>query len=299
MLQRQRARLAYWLVLPALTLVVVLNLFPLIQGVIISLQRQNLIRPNPEHFVWFMHYAKALTSDTDFWMATWHSCYFTVCSVAGAYLLSLGLALLLNLDIKVRGLLRALFLIPWVVPDVVTALLWKWFYSDQWGIANFVLVKFGIVAAPIPWLSSPAMAMPAVIIVQIWKLYPIMTVVLLAALQSVPHELMEAAKIDGANALQRFRYVTVSYIRPTSMIIILLGCIWTFQNFDIIYLLTGGGPADATLTLPLMVYVKAFWASQIGYGSAIGVLILLFLLFLGFTNLALERALDRGRTANV
>lgn len=295
MLQRQRARLAYYLVLPALTLVVVLNLLPLIQGVIISMQNQNMIRPNPTAFVGAKHYIKALTADVEFWMAAGHSLYFTVFAVIGAYLLSLGLALLLNLDIMARGLFRALFLIPWVVPDVVTALLWKWFYSDQWGFANFALLKLGLVETPVLWLSTPGMAMPSVIIVQIWKLYPIMTVVLLAALQSVPKELIEAAKIDGANALQRFWFVTVNFIRPTSMIIILLGCIWTFQSFDIIYLLTGGGPADATLTLPVLVYVKAFWASQLGYASAIGVLILLCLLIAGFGNLALERALTRGR----
>jgi multiple sugar transport system permease protein len=299
MLQRQRARLAYYLVLPAMFLVVLLNLVPLLQGLIISMQNQNMIRPNPEAFVGLKHYIRALTRDDEFWAAAGHSVYFTVGSVTGAYFLSLGLALLLNLNIKARGLFRALFLIPWVVPDVVTALLWKWFYSDQWGFANFALLKLGIVSTPVLWLSTPAMAMPSVIIVQIWKLYPIMTVVLLAALQGVPKELTEAAKIDGANAFQRFWYVTMNFLRPTSMIIVLLACIWTFQSFDIIYLLTGGGPADSTQTLPVLVYVKAFWASQIGYASAIGVLILVFLLMLGFANLALERALNRGRTDNV
>ena len=299
MLQRQRERWAYYLVLPAMILVVALNLFPLAQGVLISVQNQNMIRPHPEAFVGLKHYIKALTSDKEFWAALKHSIYFTAGSVTGAYFLSLGLALLLNLDIKARGLFRALFLIPWVVPDVVTALLWKWFYSDQWGFANFALLKFGIVSSPVLWLSSPAMAMPSVIIVQIWKLYPIMTVVLLAALQGVPKELIEAAKIDGAGPFQRFRYVTTNFIRPTSMIIVLLACIWTFQSFDIIYLLTGGGPADSTQTLPVLVYVKAFWASQLGYASAIGVLILLFLLCLGFANLALERAMNRGRSADV
>lgn len=293
MLQRQRARLAYFLVLPAMFLVVLLNLVPLLQGVIISMQNQNLIRPNPTGFVGLRHYVRALTADVDFWSSAWHSVYFTVCAVAGAYLLSLGLALLLNLDIKARGLFRALFLIPWVVPDVVTALLWKWFYSDQWGFANFALLKLGLVSTPVLWLSDPAMAMPSVIIVQIWKLYPIMTVVLLAALQSVPKELIEAAKIDGAGPFQRFWYVTANFLRPTSMIIVLLASIWTFQSFDIIYLLTGGGPANATQTLPILVYVKAFWASQLGYASAIGVLILLCLMVLGFTNLMLERTFDR------
>jgi multiple sugar transport system permease protein len=297
MLQQRRARLAYFLVLPALTLVVILNLVPLVQGVIISMQNQNMIRPNPEAFVGLRHYTRALTDDGEFWRSTWHSFYFTISAVAGAYALSLGLALLLNQSIRARGLFRALFLIPWVVPEVVTALLWKWVYSDQWGIANFALVRLGIVEAPVLWLSDPHVAMPSVIIVQIWKLYPIMTVVLLAALQSVPKELIEAAKIDGANAFQRFWYVTANFLRPTSIIIVLLGCIWTFQNFDIVYLLTGGGPAGSTQTLPVMVYVKAFWASQLGYASAIGVIILVILLMLGFASLFLERVLARDRRA--
>jgi len=298
MLQRKRARLAYFLVLPAMVLVVLLNLVPLIQGVIVSMQNQNLIRPNPEAFVGFKHYIRALTLDDEFWQSFARSVWFTVASVTGAYVLSLGLALLLNLDIRARGLFRAVFLIPWVIPDVVTALLWKWFYSDQWGFANFALLKLGVIQIPIQWLSDPSIAMISVIVVQIWKLYPIMTVVLLAALQGVPKELIEAAKIDGANAVQRFVNVTFNFLRPTSMIIVLLGCIWTFQSFDIIYLLTGGGPADATQTLPIMVYVKAFWSSQLGYASAIGVLILLTLLFLGSVNLGLERMFNRRSDGN-
>lgn len=294
MLKRQRARMAIYLVLPALVLIVLLNFVPLVQGLIVSLQNQNMIRPNPTAFVGLRHYHRALFVDPEFWRSTWNTVYWTLGAVAGAYVLSLGLALLLNLEIWGRGMFRALFLIPWVVPDVVTALLWKWFYSDQFGFANFALAKIGIIDTPLLFLSNPSMAMPSVIVVQIWKLYPIMTVVLLAALQNVPKELIEAARIDGANAFQRFWHVTTHFIRPTSLIIILLGCIWTFQSFDLIYLLTGGGPADATKTLPIMVYVKAFWASELGYAAAIGVLILLILLVLGFANLALERALSRG-----
>jgi multiple sugar transport system permease protein len=292
-LQKQRARFAYYLVLPAMVIVVLLNVAPLIEGVIVSLQNQNMIRPNPTAFVGLRHYIRALTEDPDFWNAAGNTVYWTIGSVAGAYLLSLGLALLLNLDIYGRGFFRALFLIPWVIPDVVTALLWKWFYSDQYGIANFALARLGIVDSPILWLSSQTMAMPAVILVQIWKLYPIMTVVLLAALQGVPKELIEAAKIDGANPFQRFWYVTFNFLRPSSMIIVLLAAIWTFQSFDIVYLLTGGGPAGATETLAIMIYVKAFWASQLGYAAAIGVLTMLALLVLGLFQQLIDRMTSR------
>lgn len=294
MLRQRRERFAYFLILPALFLVVLLNLIPLIEGVIVSMQNQNMVRPNPEAFVGFKHYYRALFDDDEFWASTGRTFYWTIGSVTGAYILSLGLALLLNLDVWGRGFFRALFLIPWVVPEVVTALLWKWIYADEFGIANFVLLRLGLVDSPVLWLSNPSVAMPAVIVVQIWKLYPIMTIVLLAALQNVPKELLEAAKIDGANAWQRFRYVTFNFIRPTSVIITLLGAIWTFQSFDIVYLLTGGGPADATQILPVMIYVKAFWATQIGYAASIGVLLMLFLVMLGAAQLALGRWLAQG-----
>jgi ABC-type sugar transport system permease subunit len=294
LLQKARERFGYMLVMPALILVLALNLAPMIQGLIMSFQRQNLIRPNPNDFIGINHYIQALFRDPDFWSSTFNTVYWTVGSVTGAYLLSLALALLLNNEIWGRGFFRALFLIPWVVPDVVTALLWKWVYSDQYGIANFLLLKLGLIDSPLLYLSSPDAAMPSVILVRIWQLYPIMTVVLLASLQNVPKEIIEAAKIDGANAFQRFWYVTFNYIRPTSTIIILLAAIWTFQAFDVVYLLTGGGPAGATQNLAIMVYTKAFWSSQLGYAAAIGVLMLLFLVLLGLAQQALDAYMNRG-----
>ncbi|MEZ5666316.1 MAG: sugar ABC transporter permease [Alphaproteobacteria bacterium] len=290
MYQQRRARFAYWLILPALVLVLLLNLYPLIEGVIVSLQKQNMARPNPESFVWFRHYIRALFEDAEFWATTWRTFVWTAGSVVGAYVLALGIALLLNMEIFGRGLFRALFLIPWVVPDVVTALLWKWVYADEFGIANFLLLKLGLVDSPVLWLSGPDSAMLAVIAVQIWKLYPVMTIVLLASLQGVPKELLEAAQLDGANALQRFRYVTFRFIRPASVVITLLGAIWTFQSFDIVYLLTGGGPADATQILPVMVYVKAFWATDMGYAAAIGMLMLVMLVAISLIQLTAGKA---------
>ncbi|MET3926019.1 sugar ABC transporter permease [Devosia sp. 2618] len=288
MLQKQRARFGYLLVLPALLLVTLLNVVPLIQALILSVQSQNLIRPNPTAFVGARHYLRALTSDPEFWSSTIHTFQWTIGSVVIAYIISLGLALLLNMEIRGRAFLRAMFLIPWVVPNVVTALLWKWFYNGQFGVANFVLMKLGIISEPIQWLSTPEAAMPSVIAVQVWKLYPLMTVVLLAALQNVPKEVLEASRVDGANPIQRFFYVTFNFIRPQSMIIVLISAIWTFQSFDIVYLLTGGGPGGATQTLAIMVYTKAFWATQLGYASAIGVLMMVLLVSLGLAQQALE-----------
>jgi multiple sugar transport system permease protein len=290
MFLQRRVRFAYVLILPSLIMITVLSLYPIVEGVIVSLQNQNMLRGNPTAFVGLKHYIRALTDEPLFWPSVGKSFYWTAGSVTGAYLVALGLALLLNMDIWGRGLFRALFLIPWVIPDVCTALLWKWAYADEFGVINFLLAKFGLISTPVTWLSNPDIAMPAVIVVQIWKLYPVMFITLLAALQNVPKELFEAATIDGANVHQRFRYVTFPAIRSTSIIITLLASIWTFQAFDIVYLLTGGGPANATKILPTLVYEKAFWGSELGYAAAVAILMLLCLLVISVAFLLVYRS---------
>jgi multiple sugar transport system permease protein len=185
--------------------------------------------------------------------------------------------------------------VPWVIPDVATALLWKWLYADEYGVINFLLAKAGIINQPVLWLANTNMAMASVIFVQIWKLTPVMFITLLASLQNVPKELYEAANIDGASAWQRLRYVTLPMIKPTSVIITLLASIWTFQSFDLIYLLTGGGPADATAILPTLIYLKAFWASETGYAAAIGMLMLVCLMVLSMIYLLVYRSQSAKR----
>lgn len=292
MLAAKRRRLAYLLIFPALILVLLLNLYPIIEAVIVSMQRQNMIRPNPTGFVGLMHYRRLLLEEEEFLESLGRTMVWTIGSVIGAYLLGLALALLLNQRIKARGFFRALFLIPWVIPDVCTALVWKWLYGDELGIINFLLRRAGLIDQPILWLSQTDTAMLAVIIVQIWKLYPVMFIVLLAALQTVPEELHEAAKLDGATAAQRFRHITLPFLLPTSIIMTLLGAIWTFQSFDIVYLLTGGGPADATNILAVLVYEKGFIAFDVGYAAALGMLMLGCLMILSVAYLLAYRARD-------
>ena len=262
----------------------------MIQGILVSLQRQNMVRPNPTSFVGFRHYHRALFEDEIFWSTLGRTIVWTAGSVAGGYVVALALALLLNREMHGRGFFRALLLVPWVIPDAATALIWKWLYADQYGVINFLLISSGVVDRQIQWLADPRLAMVSVIVVQIWKLTPVMFIVLLAALQNVPTELHEAAELDGAGRFQRFRYVTFPVIRPTSVIITLLASIWTFQSFDIVYLLTGGGPADATEILPTLIYQKAFWASEIGYAAALGMLTLVCLVILAVAYLFVYRS---------
>lgn len=290
MLKQQRARFAYYLILPSVILITLLNVVPLVQGILVSVQRQNMVRPNPTSFVGFRHYYRALFEEEIFWSSLGRTIVWTTGSVAGGYIVALALALLLNREIYGRGFFRALLLVPWVIPDAATALIWKWLYADQYGVINFLLIASGLVDRQIQWLADPSLAMVSVIAVQIWKLTPVMFIVLLAALQNVPTELHEAAELDGAGPIQRFRYVTFPVIRPTSVIITLLASIWTFQSFDIVYLLTGGGPADATEILPTLIYQKAFWASEIGYAAALGMLTLVCLVILSVAYLFVYRS---------
>jgi len=290
MLQRRRERLAYFLILPSILLITLLNLYPAVQAFLVSLQSQNMMRPNPTAYVGFAHYMASLAGDSPFWASLGRTIEFTLGAVVGGYLLGLGLALLLSLEVRGRAFLRALFLIPWVIPDVATAMLWKWLYGDEFGILNVLLLRTGIVHQPVQWLADTDIAMVSVIIVQVWKLYPIMFVTLLAALQNVPTELHEAAKLDGATALQRLWHVTLPLIRPASVVITLLAAIWTFQSFDVIYLLTGGGPADATQVLSTLIYQKAFWAMDRGTATALAMLMLVVLLGLTLSYLTAYRS---------
>jgi multiple sugar transport system permease protein len=286
---RRRARFAYVLILPSLVVITLLDLYPVIEGVIVSLQNQNQMRGDPEAFVGARHYLRALTDDPVFWASVGRTLVWTAGSVAGGYVVALCLALLLDRELRARNFFRALFLMPWVIPDVCTALLWRWLYGDEFGVINHFLRVLGVIDWPIQWLADPGLAMPAVILVQVWKLYPVMFIVLLAALQTVPRELHEAAIIDGANARQRFRFITVPFIRRTSIVIMLLASIWTFQSFDLVYLLTGGGPADATRILATLIYQKAFWGLEMGYASALGILMLLCLLAISIAYLFVYR----------
>ncbi|MBI1776862.1 MAG: sugar ABC transporter permease [Proteobacteria bacterium] len=287
---RRRSRFAYVLILPSLIVITLLDLYPVIEGAVVSFQNQNMMRPNPEAFVGARHYMRALFDDVTFWSSLGRTLTWTAGAVAGGYVVALCLALLLDRELHGRNFFRALFLLPWVVPDVCTALLWKWLYGDEFGVINFLLLRAGLIDLPIQWLANPKMAMAAVIGVQIWKLYPVMFIVLLAALQNVPRELHEAATIDGANARQRLRHITLPFIRPTSVIITLLASIWTFQSFDIVYLLTGGGPSDATKILPTLIYQKAFWGLEMGYATALGLLMLACLLAISVVYLLVYRA---------
>jgi multiple sugar transport system permease protein len=226
-------------------------------------------------FVGLENYIQLLTNGEFF-----HSVGITLTFMAGAitleFVLGMGLALLLNHDLWGKGVIRSLILLPMMVTNVVIGLTWRLLFNYQFGIINYYLGVLGI--APVQWLSSPAMAMPSIIIVDIWNTTSFVTLMLLAGLQSLPDEPFEAARIDGASAWQSFRYLTLPLLRPVILVALLWRIIDTFRIFDVVYLLTAGGPARATETVSLFVYRNGFQLFNLGYASAASYLMILGML---------------------
>lgn len=236
-------------------------------------------------YVGFENFAWALTSEA-FYTALWNTFVWVFGSVALEMVLGLGLALLLNKTFVFRGLARAVILAPYLVPTVVAVLTWRYMFHDIVGIINAALIAVGVIDKPLLWLNSQSLAMVSVILVGVWKFFPFAVIALLGILQAIPQEQYEAARIDGASSFQQFWRITLPYVMPVFLLTALLRTIWSFHKFEIIYLMTGGGPLDATTTLPILVYLKAFTDFEFGRAAAVAILtfaILCVLLGLYFT----------------
>lgn len=279
----------YWLILPSLVLMLILIFYPLVRGVVMSFMEVDLIHQGAMTFVGLEQYKKLL-DDPIFTHSLLNTLKWTLGVVVFQYLFGLGIALLMNEKIPMRGLMRGLILVPWVVPSVVAALVWRWIYAGEYGILNHILRQIGLIQRPLEWLSDPKLAMPAVIAVGIWKWVPFMAVVLLSGLQSVPQEEYESATVDGANTFQRFWFITMPHLRNLSMIVTLLSFIWTFNHFDIVYVMTKGGPANTTHLLSTYSYLTAFSFFDIGYAAAMSVIMLIALMIFAIFYLRILEA---------
>lgn len=248
--------------------------YPLIEGLRLSLTDTSLLRPRDGLYVGFENYAQALTS-TDFWHAVWITGAYTFLSVTGGIALGIVLALAMNLNFKGRAIVRALITAPWATPTVAAVLVFAWMFNPQYGVVNYALSNLGVIDQYTSWLTSPNLAMVAVTTVTIWKVFPFTALVVLAALQLVPEDLYSAAEVDGADKLSIFRRITLPSIAPTLSVLTLFLTIWIARRFEIIWLLTGGGPVDETNTLVVDVYRESFTHSNLGFGSTLGVLGLL------------------------
>jgi multiple sugar transport system permease protein len=253
----------YRYVAPALGLLGGVALFPLLYVIYLSFYRRLLIF-DISKFVGLENY-RFLLQDERFWNALQNTAYFTGVSVSAQLLLGLGIALLLNRSFRGKDWVRALILVPWVIPTVVSARMWEWIYNPEFGILNFLL------GAKINWLGTPGLALHAAIFADVWKTTPFVVILLLAGLQIIPRELYQAARVDGAGAWAAFRRITLPLLMPVLLVALIFRMLDAWRVFDVIYVLTGGGPANTTETLSLYAYKMLFQTLQFGYGSALSV----------------------------
>jgi multiple sugar transport system permease protein len=279
----------YFLILPSLVFLAAVEFYPLGTGLSEALQYHNRVQPWATRYVGLGNFIQALQShDVRFALRT--SLVMVTGIVGLSYLLGLIAALLLNQRLRGRAIYRALILVPWVTPPIVAYISWQWMLNDQLGTINRYLIKFGLINPydPIIWLADPKLAMVSVIVVGTWFRFPFMAITVLASLAAIPDELYEAAALDGADAVQRFRDITLPLIVPVSIIAILLQSIWAFNDFPLTFTLTGGGPANATTPLILLAYREAFQRFNIGYGTALAVISMVLMLAVGSVYLRLQ-----------
>ena len=248
----------------ALSLVCV---YPILNGVWLSLTNTSLATQE-NSFVGVANY-RLLLSDELFWNAWRHTVIFTVVSTALETLIGLGMALLLSERFVGRSVIRASMLIPWAMPTVVTSKMFGWLFDGQHGVINWLLLSAGLIRANVNWYGSADNALGTIIVADVWKTTPFMALLLLAGLQTVPQSLTEAARMDGTNAWQTFWHVRLPLLASTLLIAGLFRALDAFRVFDLVYVLTGGGPADATETLSTLSYKVLFSTLQFGYGSAL------------------------------
>ncbi|MFD5226209.1 carbohydrate ABC transporter permease [Microbacterium sp. NPDC058342] len=266
---------ALLLTAPGLALLAAVVVYPLITALVTAFFEQSLVEPGRE-FVGFDNIVDVLTGD--FVRLLVQTIVFTLGTTIAPFVIGFGLALALNTRIRGAKVLRGLMLIPWLIPGVVVSFLWMWIFNANYGVMNSLLQSLGLIEDPQAWLADPTTAMIAVIVAKTWQSFPWMMVMLLAGLQTVPPELHEAAEIDGAGTVRRFFSITVPQMGGIIGLVLLLEFIWNFQHFDIIYVLTGGGPAGSTQTFATAVYETAFTGFDLGRAGALGLLWMVLLM---------------------
>lgn len=289
--RRWRRGLAnYLFVAPAGLLLLAVMVFPILFNVQMSfrdVRAVNLLSGDAP-WVGLAHYADLL-SDPGFWETVRHSVLFTVGSIVFQVAIGLALALFYSQRFPGATAMRAYYLIAWTIPIVVSGAVWRWLLDGRFGVVNWVFRSVGLAQEPVNWLAEPDLALGAVIGVNIWLGIPFNLILLLAGLQAIPRELYEAASVDGASALQRFRHVTLPLLRPALLAVLILGLIYTFKVFDLIWIMTGGGPIGATEVLPTLAYKLVFQQFQFGSGAAVLNLQVLVLLVLAVAYLRAQR----------
>ena len=266
-----------WLfVLPAIIIVLALFVYPIISSFYFSFTNKNLIRPTYD-FVGLDNYI-AVLKDKGFWNAFLNSLKWTIFSLGGQLLVGFTAALALNKVKHLKGFYKTLLIIPWAFPSIVIAFSWQWILNGVYGFLPNILVQLGLCDTPPQFLTDRVLAFVVLVFINIWFGAPMIMVNVLAALQTVPQDQYEEAEIDGAKGWQSFLYITVPHIKVVTGLLVVLRTVWIFNNFDLIYLITGGGPAGATQTVPVYAYDMGWGTKLLGKSSAVTVLLFIFLM---------------------
>lgn len=259
--------LAFVLNTPAVGLLLLLVVYPIVYSFWLSLHAYNLRKPRQFEFIGLDNYADILSSG-QFWHAARVTAVFSIGSIGLTVVLGTLLALLLNERWPGRGVLRAVALIPWAIPPVVNGLVWQWMLEGRHGLLNYIFQSIGLIDSYQAWLSYPETALPALVIAQVWNHVPFVAIVILAALQTVPDELYDSALVDGANIFRRFFFVTLPWLSHALLLVLITQTMVALRTFDIIYVLTGGGPGDSTTVLAWLTYITTFSYTDFGKGNA-------------------------------
>ena len=256
------------LLLPALLLVAVIVVVPILAIVLLSFTRTALREVVTLHWAG-LEPAIRLWADSRFLGSLRNTAVFTASSVLLEILLGVGVALVLNRSFRGRGLVRSVVLLPWALPTAVMALAFSWIFNDSFGVANDLLLRTGLVREPVAWLSGPVTAMAAIVLSDVWKTVPFVALSVLAGLSGIPEGVLEAAQVDGLTALQRFRHVVLPLLAPSILVAALFRAAQAWGAFDIVYVMTGGGPGGSTETVSLYAFENFFRYLDFGYGAAI------------------------------
>jgi ABC-type sugar transport system permease subunit len=276
------------LLIPSLIVVFGIVVYPLGRTLYTSFFDVNSPFPGHYPFLGVGNYRRTF-GNPDFWAAIRRTGYFTIVSTWFELILGLFLALLLNIEFHGRAVLRALVILPWALPTIVNGLMWRWIFNPEYGALNALLTQLHLISQYRSWLGSPFLALNMVIMADVWKNTPLAAFLVLAGLQTIPRQLYEAARVDGAGAVRSFFSVTLPLILPSILIILVVRTIEAFKVFDIIFIMTRGGPANGTQSIAYYAYIQAFSNQLFGYGSALAYVIAMFILAMAVIYMRLLR----------
>ena len=269
--QWPEARVGKVMAAPSLILIFALAIYPLLYTIFISFTELNMMTGETQ-YKGLTNYIQAFTSG-EFWNSVWVTLLFTILSLVIQLPLGVLVALLLNQEFKGRWLLRSIVLVPWAVPTLVNSTLWNWIFNTQYGAANRLLMQFNLISEPIIWFDSPMKAMGVIVFADTWRMLPLYVLMMLASLQTIPQSQIEAAILDGAEAFSRFRNVILPLIKPMLLVVLVIRTMQALKVFDIIYMLTHGGPANGTMVISYYIYNQSFGFMHFSYGAALAIIV--------------------------